>query len=98
MKDELTLSPDKKELNLKLRLKDVSNELGVKMKDIADAVGVSNTYISRISSGNVTPNVKMIQKIADYLEVPVQRLIETPEGYAHFYDSHNVWQGIRKLN
>lgn len=83
--------------DLELRIKEVAKELSLKMKDIAAAVEVDNTYISRIASGRVTPNVKMIQKIAEFMKVPVHRLIVAPKGYSHFYDEHGKWLGIREI-
>ena len=81
--------------DLELRIKEVADEVGVKMKELADMVGVSPSYISRVNSGGVTPNVKLVQKIAEALNVPVHRLIVAPKGYGHFY-VNNQWEGIRK--
>lgn len=82
--------------DLELRIKEVAGELKIKMKDIAEGVEINNNYLSRINSGKVTPNVKMLQKIADYLKVPVHRIIVSPKGYRHFYDENGNWLGIRE--
>ncbi len=91
MKKELTLASD-----MELRIKDVAQELDMKMVDIATKANITKSYLSRINSGRISPSFEMLEKIAKAMDVPVHRLIKCPEGYEHF-EIKDVWHGIRKL-
>lgn len=81
--------------SLEFRIKEVAEEEGVLMKDLARKVGIDPSYLSRINSGRITPNMRVIEDIADALKCPPHRLISAPKGYGHFYVD-NEWHGIRK--
>lgn len=94
MKKSLNLHPINNEL-LELRIKEVAKDQGVTMKVIAEKTGITKSYLSRINSGRINPSFEMLQNIANTMNVPVHRLIVTPEGYAHF-EVDGEWHGIRK--
>lgn len=83
---------------LELRIKQVAKETSFKMKDIAEGVGITSTYLSRIVNGDVRPNVAKLQEIADFMQVPVHRLIVAPEGFIHFYNENREWLGLVKFS
>lgn len=96
MKNEVILGAETRKLSdLELRIKEVCKELGIQMQFVAEGSNVTKSYLSRIESGSVTPNMKKLQNIADVMGVPVHRLIVAPKGYGHFYID-DVWEGIRK--
>ena len=48
----------------------------MKQSELAERLGVTVTTLSRWENGQYTPNAEMIQKIADILEVPTERLLK----------------------
>ena len=87
----LYLTPD-----MELRIKEVCSDQNIKMNAVAEKAGITKSYLSRVNSGKVKPSFELLQKIADAMQVPVHRLIVTPEGYAHF-EVDGEWHGIRKI-
>ena len=57
----------------KLRL-----ERGLRQSDIAEALGVAKGTVSMYESGQRTPNFETAEAIADFLNVPLSFLIESP--------------------
>jgi len=49
---------------------------GMKQKDLAEAVDISNNYMSEIETGKKIPATHLIFDIADVLEVEVHKLFE----------------------
>tara|TARA_Y100001963_G_C6691004_1_gene404640 strand:- start:578 stop:853 length:276 start_codon:yes stop_codon:yes gene_type:complete len=91
MRKRVYLTPD-----MELRIKDVCRSQHLKMIDVANKVGITKSYLSRVNSGKVKPSFELLQKIADAMDVPVHRLIVAPEGYDHF-EVEGDWHGIRKI-
>ena len=48
----------------------------MKQSELAERLGVTVTTLSRWENGQYTLNAEMIQKIADILEVPTERLLK----------------------
>jgi predicted transcriptional regulator len=48
---------------------------GVTQEELAEHIGVSTPYIGRMETGTITPNLKLLQKIARALGVKVKDLI-----------------------
>ena len=57
------------------------NERGVKTAEVAEGTGIKKPTFSAWKKGNYTPKADKIQKIADYLEVPISYFYEDPEQY-----------------
>jgi transcriptional regulator with XRE-family HTH domain len=66
---------NEKDLLLAKHLQKVRKAKGLTQEDLADKVGVSLTYIGYLELGYNIPNIHMLQKIADALEVQVKDLI-----------------------
>ncbi|MEG2984107.1 MAG: helix-turn-helix transcriptional regulator [Peptostreptococcaceae bacterium] len=49
---------------------------GIKQMDMAQKLGITPQYLSRIESGKVDIKLSTLKKIANILEVPVSDLIE----------------------
>ncbi len=49
---------------------------GMKQKDLAEAVLISNNYMSEIETCKKIPTVPLLYAIADTLEVPASKLFE----------------------
>lgn len=44
----------------------------IKAKDLADAVGISPSYLSSIERGRYFPDIGLLIKICDFLDVPLK--------------------------
>ena len=49
---------------------------GMKQKDLAEAVLISNNYMCEIENQKKIPTVQLLYSIADALEIPVNRIFE----------------------
>ena len=49
---------------------------GMKQKDLAEAVYISNNYLCEIETRKKIPTVQLIYNIADALEIPVNKIFE----------------------
>ena len=58
-------------------IKELCAEKGISVSRMCDEIGISRTTMSELNSGRTRAlSTDTIQKIADYLEVPVGRLFE----------------------
>ena len=57
------------------------NERGIKTADVAEATGIKKPTFTAWKKGDYTPKADKIQKIADYLNVPISYFYEDPEQY-----------------
>lgn len=48
---------------------------GIKQKEIAEGLGISVPYLSRIENNEQKPSVDLIVKIANFLDVPVSAIV-----------------------
>ena len=79
---------------LMLRIKEVARKKGKKLDDVSKGLGICYSSLYRRVDN---PKFSTLQEIANFLNCPIQELIEAPEGYAHFYDDKSgEWLGIRK--
>ena len=60
-----------------LRIKEICKERGVKMKDLAEAIGTTPSTLSQQMQGSIS--LTRLTKIAEFLDVPVTDLFETIE-------------------
>lgn len=65
-------------MSFKDRLRDEIEFRGLLVKEVSSAVGISNsTFLSYIDARGVLPNVETAVKIANYLGVSVEYLVES---------------------
>lgn len=64
--------------NIGTTIKLLRLESHVQQKELAKAIGVSQSWLSKIESDNAGINAEIVKKIAAYLGVPVQRFYEEP--------------------
>lgn len=55
--------------NPKINLKNYRDQLEISQRKISKDLGISQGYISSIENGNKSPTLRMLYKIADYLEI-----------------------------
>jgi transcriptional regulator with XRE-family HTH domain len=65
---------EKSEKARRLRIKELMQEKKWSREKLAEAVGVSVTTISNINSGQYSPSLDTLMKIAEVLEVDVREL------------------------
>lgn len=75
-------------MGFKERLREEIEYRGLLVKEVSAAVGISNsTFLSYIDARGVLPNVETAVKIANYLGVTVEYLVNGDDGRAQSPDS-----------
>lgn len=70
-----------KQASVTLFIKEVLKEKGIPQKALQEALGVTQATISYIVNGKTNPSLETLQKIAEFLGVPVWRLLTSPEEF-----------------
>ena len=60
---------------MKLRLKEIIKEKGVKQKELAESLGLTPTGFNLIVNNKTTPSIETLERIASLLEVQFSALI-----------------------
>ncbi|WP_156307148.1 helix-turn-helix domain-containing protein [Sphingobacterium endophyticum] len=79
---------------MKLRIKEVAKAKGVDLQTLSKKLDITYQALNARMIGN--PSMKVIQQIADVLEVSVFELIASDESTYHSYDENGNWMGIIK--
>ena len=69
-------------------IREIRRTKNITQKELADAIGVSETVVSRYERGLVYPPVKRLERMADYLNVSVNALLDIDSGAGDFYNDH----------
>ena len=76
-------------------LSEVLKEKGMRQRDLAAAVGVTDVTVSNWTRGTVSPSVAQVERIADALDMPACALLapaELRELICEVYDQDNtIW-------
>lgn len=64
---------------MKLRLKEIIKEKGIKQKKIAETLGLTPTGFNLIVNNKTTPSIETLERIASLLDVPFVALINEEE-------------------
>ncbi len=62
------------ELGIRIKQQRLENRL--KQKELAELVGISNTYLSDIETGRTNPSIETLKKIAQILNIRVSNLLD----------------------
>ncbi|WP_036254244.1 transcriptional regulator [Methylobacter sp. BBA5.1] len=57
----------------------ILNERGMSKKELHDLSGVSNSFLSDLTTGSGNPSLKVMEAIANALEVPLPMLLESTD-------------------
>ncbi len=57
------------------KLRTLRQRRSLTLRQLADKLGVSNGYISRMETGHKIPNIAMLLKIADFFEADINQLV-----------------------
>ena len=70
-----------KDINKKIgkRISELRKEAGLSQATLAEGIGWSSEYISRLERGINAPSVEVLNKMADSLKVEVRYLMTFPE-------------------
>lgn len=60
------------------RIRSLREERGMKLKELADAAGLSDAFVSRLERGQVSSSVANLIQIADVLDIGVSELFANP--------------------
>ncbi|MBJ6361113.1 helix-turn-helix domain-containing protein [Paenibacillus sp. GCM10012307] len=70
-----------KDLKIGSNIKKLRKERRIKLVDLANSVGISNSYLSQIENGHKPiPSLKVLEKISLSLHVPFHQFIEEAGG------------------
>jgi len=61
---------------LRLRIKELAAKKGVKLKDVASAIGVTQTTLSKLTTGKCGTTTDRLEKLCSYFECEPSELIE----------------------
>ncbi|GED03685.1 helix-turn-helix transcriptional regulator [Bacillus atrophaeus] len=53
------------------KLKDTRTKKGQTLREFANSLGFSSSYISKIENGKVNPSITSIEKISEKLKIPM---------------------------
>ena len=70
-------------------IREIRRAKNITQKELADAIGVSETVVSRYEKGLVCPPLKRLEKMADYLNVSVNALLDKTSDAIAFYSDHH---------
>jgi transcriptional regulator with XRE-family HTH domain len=57
----------------------ILDERGMTKKELHDISGVSNSFLSDLTTGNGNPSLKVMESIAEALDVPLPLLLESTD-------------------
>ena len=60
-------------------LRDLRNKRGIGIKQLAPALGVSYTYLSKLEHNQVRPSKELVERIAEYFSYDQNRLLLAAE-------------------
>jgi len=79
---------------MELRIKEVAKLQGMDLQTLSKKLGITYQALNARMIGN--PSAKVIQQIADALNVSVFELIASDKDTYHSYDEKGNWMGIVK--
>jgi len=66
----------KRDFDLVKKLRDLREERGISMMDMANSLGITRTFLWQIESSGHNPGDEIVRKMAKKLRVKVSRLIK----------------------
>ena len=64
-----------------MKIREIREEKGLSQKELASKLGVSPTNIYNYEVGRTEPNIEMLVKIADILQVSIDYLLERSDDF-----------------
>jgi putative transcriptional regulator len=61
---------------IRFRIKELAAKKGVKLKNVASAIGVSSVTLSKLTTGKAGTTTDRLEKLCDYFECEPSELIE----------------------
>lgn len=94
----LSLHHPKTDVKVKGRIREISRREGFKMIDVAKAIDISQSQLTKINSGKSSVSIETIKKIADFLDVCFVELIELPKGFVYTMNREGKINGMIDTN
>lgn len=57
-------------------IRDKRKDMGLTQADLADDIGVSDSYIAKIETDSQVPSVKKLNEIAEILQIPKEKIFD----------------------
>ena len=83
-------------MRLKDRLREIRTTRDLTLKNLAEATGLSVSYLSDIERGRTNPSLKTVEALADALDITVQTLLTGVE-FVEEISSENLPEGLQEL-
>ena len=83
-------------MRLKDRLREIRTTRDLTLKNLAEATGLSVSYLSDIERGRTNPSLKTVEALADALDITVQTLLTGVE-FVDEISSENLPEGLQEL-
>lgn len=64
-------------------MKEARKELGLKLKEVADMLGISFQHYHDIENGRRNPSIELSLKMADFFDVPIEKFFEDRTKFRH---------------
>ena len=64
------------------RIRDLRNEKGMTLGNLAEKINVSPSLISQLERGGINPSISLLKLIVDTLQIPLSSLVGEEEGKA----------------
>ncbi|APH15014.1 XRE family transcriptional regulator [Clostridium sporogenes] len=77
-------------MNYGAKIKLERKKKGLTQKQLAKQLGKSESIIRKYESGNVIPSIEMYEKIANILDVPIDKIMVLPEQEKTEIDSFEI--------
>lgn len=58
-------------MNLPAAIKELRKKKGVKQYEASDGIGITQTYLSQIESGQKVPSIEVLEKLAKFYKTPI---------------------------
>jgi transcriptional regulator with XRE-family HTH domain len=68
------------EIRVGAQLRNRRNELGLTLRQVADATGLTSGFLSQVENDRVSPSLKSLGRIAEVLRTPLFHLLSTSNG------------------
>lgn len=83
---------------MRLRIRELRKERKLTQEQLAEAAGISRSYIAELESGKKPPNLNRIRQIAKVLKVPVESLISEQDNPVTSIDGALVLDEVEFVN
>ena len=74
-----------------IRISNARKVMGLTQAELAERIGVSEKYLSRIENGNQVPSITIVARICEVLQISADKLLSLPQST---YSSNEIENAI----